>query len=246
MSTDDKYHFAFQLVRYAERIGGSLNSLAAQLLITPTNRRLTDFDEKIAIDRIPDEQLLDRIGRGDREALGYLFRRYARIVHGIGRKILRDSPEAEDFVQDFFIYIHRKSGVYESTKGPANSWIIQTIYYQAFQRRAQLAVRKHRLPSIGGAVGHAVGSSPTVMDYDQSLEGLIGRAKLREIVDYLTEDQWETLRLHFFEGHTLSEIARARGQSVGNVRHHFYRGIEKLRSRVFLSELQDRITSGTR
>jgi hypothetical protein len=33
---------------------------------------------------------------------------------------------------------------------------------------------------------------------------------------------------------------------VGNIRHHFYRGIEKLRSRVFRSELQDRVTSGTR
>jgi RNA polymerase sigma-70 factor, ECF subfamily len=223
-----------------------LDSLAAQLLTTPAIPRPADIDERLDIERIPDERLLDRIGRGDKEALGCLFRRYARIVHGIGRKILRDDSEAEDFVQDFFIYIHRKSGVYESTKGPANSWIIQTIYYQAFQRRAQLAVQKHRLLSMGDSVGSTVGSSPTVMEYDQSLEGLMGRSKLREIADCLTEDQLETLRLHFFVGHTLSEIAQMRGQSVGNVRHHFYRGIDKLRSRIFSSELQDRVTSDTR
>ena len=136
--------------------------------------------------------------------------------------------------------------MYEISKGPANSWIIQTIYYQAFQRRAQLAARKHHLTSGVDIGGQVVCPSPAVMEYDQSLEGLIGRAKVRELVDCLTEDQLETLRLHFFEGHTLSEIALARGQSVGNVRHHFYRGIEKLRSRIFYSELQDRTTSGTR
>lgn len=224
-----------------------LDSLAAHFSLgTVTVRQPADLQTREAPQVPSDEQLLERISVNDKEALGLLFGRYAKIVLRIGRRIFRDDAEAEDFVQDLFIYIHRKSDVYESTKGPANSWIIQTIYYQAFQRRAQLAVRRHRLPSIGGAVALAVGSTPTVMEYDQSLEGLIGRAKLREIVDCLTEDQFETLRLHFFEGHTLAEIAEARRQSVGNVRHHFYRGIEKLRSRVFDSELQDRITSGTR
>jgi RNA polymerase sigma-70 factor (ECF subfamily) len=193
-----------------------------------------------------DESLLSKICAGDRNALGTIFQRYYRVAISIGRRILRDDAEAEDLVQDFFIYIHRKSGVYKISKGPASSWIIQTIYYQALQRRAQLAGRKHRLTSAANIGGQVVSSSPVVMEYDQSLEGLIGRAKLREIVDCLTEDQLEALRLHFFEGHTLSEIATARGQSVGNVRHHFYRGIEKLRSRVFCSELQDRTTSGTR
>jgi RNA polymerase sigma-70 factor (ECF subfamily) len=193
-----------------------------------------------------DESLLSKICAGDREALGTIFRRYARIALTVGRRILRDDTEAEDLVQDVFLYIYRKCGLYNNAKGPAGSWIIQTIYYQALQRRAQLAARKHQVTSTADISGQVVCSSCAAMEYDQSLEGLIGRTKLREMVDCLTEDQLETLRLHFFEGHTLSEIALARGQSVGNVRHHFYRGIEKLRSRVFYSELQDRITGGTR
>ncbi|SRR6266852_2788756 len=193
-----------------------------------------------------DEFLLSKICAGDRNALGTIFQRYYRVAISIGRRILRDDAEAEDLVQDFFIYIHRKSGVYKGSKGSASSWIIQTIYYQALRRRAQSAVRKHRTISATDISGQVVCSSPAVMEYDRSLEGLIGRTKLREMVDCLTEDQLETLRLHFFEGHTLSEIALARGQSVGNVRHYFYRGIEKLRSRIFYSELQDRTTSGTR
>jgi hypothetical protein len=43
--------------------------------------------------------------------------------------------------------------------------------------------------------------------YDRSGEGLFGRDGWRELVSCLTEDQWETLRLHFYEGYTFAEIA---------------------------------------
>ncbi len=200
----------------------------------------------IGCDKHSDESLLARIALDDRDALGTLFQRYARVAFSIGRRILRDGAEAEDIVQDVFIYIHRKCRVYNSTKGPASSWIIQTIYYQALQRRVQLAVRNRYSSETIENAGQDISISSTVMEYDQSLEGMIGRTRLREMLDCLTEDQWETLRLHFFEGYTLAEIAQKRGQSVGNVRHHFYRGMEKLRGRVFRSELQDRVTSGTK
>jgi RNA polymerase sigma-70 factor (ECF subfamily) len=55
----------------------------------------------------------------------------------------------------------------------------------------------------------------------------------------LTEDQWETVRLHFFEGCTFAEIGEKRNQPVGNVRHHFYRGLARLRKYIFHGELQD-------
>jgi len=193
-----------------------------------------------------DEQLLTFIKANNQLALGCLFRRYARIAYGIGRRILRDSAEADDLVQDVFLYIYRKCGVYDPARGSASSWIIQTIYHQALQRRIQLAARNRYSVRIPGDKELVALGSPVSPEYEQTLEGMIGRARLREMMESLTTDQWETLRLHFFEGYTLSEIARKRRQSLGNIRHHFYRGLEKLRSHVFGSELQDPITSGTR
>ncbi len=54
----------------------------------------------------------------------------------------------------------------------------------------------------------------------------------KKIVEDLTEDQWETLRLYFFEGYTFAEIAEKLGQSYANVRNHHYRGLEKLRKHL--------------
>jgi len=45
----------------------------------------------------------------------------------------------------------------------------------------------------------------------------------------MSEDQRKTLRLYFIEGYTLREIAEKLGQTAGNVTHHYYRGLQKLR-----------------
>jgi RNA polymerase sigma-70 factor (ECF subfamily) len=75
--------------------------------------------------------------------------------------------------------------------------------------------------------------------YDRSGEGLFGRVRWRELIECLTEDQWETFRLHFYEGYTFIEISQMRNQTAVSVRHHFYRGLDRLRKHIFASELRD-------
>lgn len=184
--------------------------------------------------------LLSLVQAGEQEALGCLFRRYARIAHGIGKRILCDEAEAEDVVQDVFLYIHRKSGLYNPAKGRASSWIIQTVYYQALQRRMRLtAGHDYSTHEVQGGSDAMLIASSTV-ERDHSAEVIFGRSTWQGIIKTLTEDQWETLRMHFFEGYTLGEIAEKRGQPVGNTRHHFYRGLEALRKQVFATDLSRR------
>ena len=186
-----------------------------------------------------DETLLALIASHDNEALGRLFRRYAKIAHRIGSRILRDESEAEDLVQDVFLYIQRKCGVFNPTKGTARSWIIQTVYYQALQRRMRLTSSQcYSIDGIDDSGGTT--SAAFAVGRDHSAEIVFGRSTWRGILEALTEDQWETLRMHFFEGYTLREIAKKRGESVGNVRHHFYRGLEALRKQVFSGDLSRR------
>jgi len=176
-----------------------------------------------------DETLIAGVQIGDREALSLLFRRYARAVRNIGRRILRDNAEAEDLVQEVFLYIHRKSGLFDSRKGSASSWIVQVSYTQAFLRRRELKSHGFYLSGITDRPAECHQSGDRGAEYDQSVEGLFGRNGWREILGALTQEQRETLRLHFFEGFTFDEIAEKLGQSYANVRNHHYRGLEKLR-----------------
>src|SRR5947208_16707561 len=87
---------------------------------------------------LTDEGLITGVQTGDRDALALLFRRYAHPVRNIGQRILRDRAEADDLVQEVFLYIHRKSTLFDRSKGSARSWIIQVAYTQALLRRRQL------------------------------------------------------------------------------------------------------------
>lgn len=189
---------------------------------------------------IADEALIAQVQIGDRDALALLFRRYAHLVRNVGRRILGDKTEADDLVQEVFLYIHRKSSLFDSAKGSARSWIVQVAYTQAFLRRREL--RSHGFYSSGITDKAAECHEPydKGADYDHTVEGLFGRNGWKQIQEGLTADQRETLRLHFFEGYTFIEIAARLGQSFANVRNHHYRGLEKLRKYLAVNELNGR------
>jgi RNA polymerase sigma-70 factor, ECF subfamily len=187
-----------------------------------------------------DEELLSKVRAGDRDALALLFRRYARPIQNVGQRILRDKAEADDLVQEVFLYIHRKSALFDSSKGSASSWIVQVAYTQAFLRRRRLKSEGFYLSGIKDKPAECDAGGDSSAHYDQTVEGLFGRNGWRRVLESLTEDQRETLRLHFFEGYTFEEIAEKLGQSYGNVRNHHYRGLEKVRKHLADRDLNRR------
>src|ERR1700691_5740805 len=81
--------------------------------------------------QVCDEALMTQICGGSREALAILFRRYARLVRGVAYRVLRDVAEADDLLQDIFLLILRICRSFDSSKGPARSWIFQIAYRRA-------------------------------------------------------------------------------------------------------------------
>ena len=183
-----------------------------------------------------DESLLNEISIGDREALATLFERYARLTRGVAARILRDTAEAEDLVQDLFLYIQRKCGIFDSSKSSARSWIVQMAYHRALDRRRYLKAREFYAQPIQPNSVQVVGKPTSESDY--SAEAVFGRNGLEKVVNSLSMDQRETLRLHVFEGYTLLELSEKLGQPLSNVRHHYYRALDKLRKQMFANNPQ--------
>jgi RNA polymerase sigma-70 factor (ECF subfamily) len=186
---------------------------------------------------VSDESLMNQICVGNGEALAALFERYARLTQTVASRILRDATEAEDLVQDLFLYIQRKCGIFDSSKSTARSWIVQMAYHRALDRRRYLKSREfYAQPFFQSDGVQAVGKPTAESDY--SAEAVFGRNGLDKIVNALSVDQRETLRLHFFEGYTLLEISLKLGQPLGNVRHHYYRALDRLRKEMFANDRQ--------
>jgi RNA polymerase sigma-70 factor (ECF subfamily) len=100
-------------------------------------------------------------------------------------------------------------------------------YHRAIDRRRYLDFRQHY-----SSEQFDEQRMPTTTE-QPSAEAIDGKAIRDRLKDQLTQDQQQTLELHFFEGYSLREIADRNGQTVGNVRHHYYRALERLRSHLF-------------
>jgi len=64
----------------------------------------------------------------NREALAILFRRYSRLVGGVAVRILRDASEADDLLQDVFLFVHRRAYILDSEKASFRSWLVLITY----------------------------------------------------------------------------------------------------------------------
>jgi RNA polymerase sigma-70 factor (ECF subfamily) len=174
-----------------------------------------------------DESLLGMAANGSKEALSLLFRRHRRAVLNVAGRILKDASEAEDLCQEVFLVVFQKAASFNSAKGTASSWIIQIAYSKALNRRQYLTARQHYIAQELNKEGMEGKQSPLFVD------AILAKSLLRGIKEQLSEEQRHTLELHFFEGYSLREIAEKTGQTIGNIRHHYYRGLERLRSNVF-------------
>ena len=186
-----------------------------------------------------DEALLAYISRGDREALASLFRRYARIVRGVAYRVLRDASEADDLLQDIFLLVHRLCGTFDNSKGSARFWILQMTHRRAISRRRYLTSRHFYthvdLDEAANQLSGHTGADQPEASINDSIDR---REALQNWFAGLSESQRHTLHLFFFEGCTFDEIAVRLGQTVGNARNHYYRGLEKLRKEICAGKLQ--------
>lgn len=188
---------------------------------------------------VSDEALMALICESDKEALASLFRRYARIVRGVAYRVLRDASEADDLLQDIFLLIHRLCKTFDSSKGPARFWILQMTYRRAISRRRYLTSRHFYTRLDPDQAANHLGNLPARSGRrEDSVDGALERKEaLQSWFAELSESQRQTLHLFFFEGYTFEEIAAKLGQTVGNARNHYYRGLEKLRKQISAGKL---------
>jgi RNA polymerase sigma-70 factor, ECF subfamily len=185
---------------------------------------------------ISDEVLMVQICQGNREALASLFRRYAHVVRSVCYRVLRDQSEAEDLMQDVFLLVNRDSKSFDGSKGPAKFWILQMAYRRAISRRRYLTSR-HFYTRIDPEDAATELADEEKGRFEDSIDGMLGKGSLQRVFDSLSEDQRQTLQLHFVEGYSFDEIAGKMGQSRGNIKHHYFRGLEKLRKEFFVGKL---------
>ena len=172
-----------------------------------------------------DDQLIEELQAGNTDAFAVVFKRYHRLVHLIALRILRDAGEAEDLTQTVFLEIYRCLGQFDRARGTLKVWLLQRAQSRSVNRRNYLLVRQfHAQVDLASADEERGLWSPRHAPVQETNQ------VTNEVLSALPEAQRQTIQMYFFEGLSLKEIAERRHETFSNVRHHYYRGLERLRN----------------
>ena len=173
-----------------------------------------------------DRHLIERLARGDGEALGEIYDRHGRRVYSLVLRIVRDQGDAEELVQEVFAQAWQQCARYAPSRGSVAAWLLTMARSRAIDR---LRARRSR-PDVGHAeVPDAPDDTPGA---DDRLDDATRAAGVRTALDSLPFMERLAIELAFFEGYTHTEIAERLEQPLGTVKTRIRQGLLKLRDQL--------------
>lgn len=165
-----------------------------------------------------------QMATGETQALTALHREFAPLLHGIAKRILNDSEDVREVVQDSFVKAWRRSAAYRPERGEVYGWMVFITRNEAIDRLRRSSRRAAALVRLQNEEQPSAGVEPD--------EGFEQKELLDRNMAQLSADQRRALELAFFGGCSQAEIATAMRTPVGNVKNHLRRGLLKLRKLV--------------
>jgi RNA polymerase sigma-70 factor (ECF subfamily) len=157
--------------------------------------------------------------------LAVIVDRYQQLVLAVARRIVRDESEAEEVVQTVFLEVFRRPAQFDARRGTLKMWLLQFAYSRSINRRTYLESRRF-YSQVGLETAELYDASTTPPSRLSCGE----TARLvRQALRVLNEKQRRAIDLVYFEGLTLEEAAQKAGETQAALRHHYYRGLMKLR-----------------
>ena len=172
-------------------------------------------------------QLLERVGKGDRESFAVLYDRFSKVLFSVAFRVLNSHPAAEDVLQDVFVQIWEKAPLYDSTRGKPLTWAITLTRNKAIDRLRSTQRRNRLRDEVEKEAGTAEQfDEKSSLEAVQSVEqGALVRAAMAK----LSKEQKHALELAFFSGLTQIEIAERLNEPLGTVKARIRRGMMRLR-----------------
>lgn len=175
--------------------------------------------------RLSDDSLMQEVCAGNDDAFAVVFKRYHHLVQTVALRILRDAAEAEDMTQAVFLEIFRNAAQFDCHRGSLKVWLLQYAYTRSMNRRNYLLIR-HAYDSTEVS---SIDQAETFW-FPERLQVQEASRLSSEAMGCLSDSQRQTITMFFFEGLTCREIAVRTGDTYANIRHHYYRGLDQMRS----------------
>ncbi|MCL1826372.1 MAG: RNA polymerase sigma factor RpoE [Betaproteobacteria bacterium] len=185
-------------------------------------------------DREIDQQLVERVQGGDKQAFGLLVSKYQRKLYRLLARLVRDPAEVEDLTQETFIKAYRALGAFRG-ESAFYTWLYRIGINTA---KNYIAAQTRRVPVLGGMdTGEMEGAAGAerLSDLDTPERQLMTRQialTVEEAMSGLPDELREAIALRELEGLSYEDIANVMNCPVGTVRSRIFRAREAIAARL--------------
>lgn len=199
-----------------------MSVVATKLMSELTEQGENEVGNKARNDAPDDVQLLDQIAQGDRDAFSKLYLKYQpKLVSYCARLLRDDVAQAADIVDDALFDVWRSAGkfagkskpstwIYSITRNKLVSWLRKTTEVTLDDERIMLSM---------------VDSAATP---EESSEQEDMKHQLIRLMDHLTDEHRDVLRLTYFEEKSVKEVAEMLGISDNTVKTRMFYARKRL------------------
>lgn len=165
---------------------------------------------------------------GDAAAQRVVYERYHDASFRLAYLLLRDAQDAEEVVQDAFVYAFENLDRYDPDRGALWTWLRVILVSRCRNKR-----RRKRLARVSLDVLDAVGQTPadpkSSGDPVRALERLDTRRAVWEALQEVSSGARDALVLRYYEGLPYAEIGELLGCSSAAARSRVVHGKAQLR-----------------
>lgn len=157
-----------------------------------------------------------------------LFRRHSRSLLQTAQRVLGNRADAEEAVQDSFLYAWRHVHRYDSSRASTLTWLSVIARSRAFDRLRARA-RQDRLAEAEELRGQTDETRP--IGFDRVLDGE-RETRIQAALRSLPRSQREVMELRFWGGLSQSEVAELLDIPLGTVKTRCNLAARRLRSQL--------------
>jgi len=175
-----------------------------------------------------DRALIVRVEARDADALAALYDRYGARLLGLAARILGDTGEAEEVLQEVFLFVWRAAATFDPARGSVLAWLLVATRSRAIDR-----LRTRRPAARAGLTRvDRIPDKPDPRDVEADSATREWETLCRAAIAELPPEQRLALELAYFEGLTHQEISQKTSTPLGTVKTRVRLGLIKLKDRI--------------
>jgi RNA polymerase sigma-70 factor (ECF subfamily) len=178
---------------------------------------------------VSNEAILNRIADGDQDAVQECLTKYGGLVWSLARRMLRNSDDAEDAVQEIFVDIWKNAGRFDPSQSSETTFIAM-IARRRLIDKIRFTQRRLSPDSIEDILAEPADVSK------QSVQTVVEAKEAYKALQQLRPEQKQVLHLSIIQGMSHQEIADATGMPLGTVKTHARRGLIQAREIMGLGD----------